>query len=82
MAVLPITHAPGNAAAKAGLETSEAVLLDELPKAARFEIVRITREKLESLTGKSQLRADEKLPPTYSRNSARKAAAKPCSSVN
>ena len=63
VAVLPITHAPGNAAAKAGLETSEAVLLDELPKAARFEIVRITREKLESLTGKSQLRADEKLPP-------------------
>lgn len=63
VAVLPVTHAPGNAAARAGLETLEPVLLDEFPKAAHFEIVRITPEKLEALTGKPQLRADEKLPP-------------------
>jgi hypothetical protein len=63
VAVLPTTSAPGNAAAKAGLETVEPLLLDEFPKAAHFEIVRITREKLEALTGKPQLRADEKLPP-------------------
>lgn len=63
VAVLPMTTALGNQAAKNGAETIEPLLLDELAKARLFEVVRITPERLMALAGKPALRADDRLPP-------------------
>ncbi len=63
VAVLPMTSAVGNQAARNSAETTEPLLLDELAKARIFDVVRITPERLVAMAGKPAFRVDEKLPP-------------------
>lgn len=62
VALLPVTTASGDASQQAGVEALEPVVASELGKTKRFEVVALSGEQLQQLTGKAAWRADEMLP--------------------
>jgi hypothetical protein len=64
VALLPVTTSGEVAAAsqEAGVEALEPVLVSELEKTKRFEVVTVSHEQLRQWTGQSSWRADEALP--------------------
>jgi hypothetical protein len=61
--VLPATSELAEGAT--GLETLEPILLEEIIKSKRFEIVSVSPVRLNQLTGKSRWTAEEPLPPNF-----------------
>lgn len=62
VAVMPLTHAPGNRSAERGVPLMIRTVTEELARARAFEIIAITPTKLDNLIGHRSLRADDKLP--------------------
>ena len=62
VAILPLVARPGDSEAEFGGESLAPVLLAELAKAQRFELVSISAEQLRRITGRSHWTTDERLP--------------------
>lgn len=65
VAVLPPTSDSQPADLQSGLETLTPVLIEELGRTAKFEVVTISPEQLRAWTGRSHWRAEEKLPADF-----------------
>ncbi len=63
VAVLPLVSDARGAQAEAGVETMQTVLVTELVRSGAFEIVAVSADELNHLTGRSQWTAEQKLPP-------------------
>ena len=62
VAVLPVTMAEDDLTTEMGRDDLERVLYGELRKANAFEVVRVSREQLRDLTGKTEWTTEENLP--------------------
>jgi hypothetical protein len=65
VAVLPLATSLEAADDAAAREALEPILGDELAKTKRFELVKVSPQRLEQRTGRSRWTADEKLPPDF-----------------
>ena len=62
VAIMPLTHAPGNRAAERGVPLMIRPVTEELARSRAFEVVAVTPAKLDNLISRRSLRADDKLP--------------------
>jgi hypothetical protein len=65
VALLPLSSSDQRAELLAGCEAVEPVLVAELIKAKRFEVVQVSPQALRSLTGRDHWSAAENLPPEF-----------------
>src|SRR5687768_5760689 len=65
VAILPMTSAGDKAVSAAGLELLHPILLDEMTKTKKFEVIPVLSEQLRHWTGKSSWNAVDKLPPDF-----------------
>ncbi len=63
LAVLPMTSTQTTAQYGAGLELLSPILLDEMSKTRKFEVISVSSERLRHWTGRSSWNAEENLPP-------------------
>lgn len=68
VAVLPTTCDQGQSDLVSGLDALAAVIVEELGKTKRFELVTVTPEQLRAWTGRSSWRAEETLPANLLQN--------------
>jgi hypothetical protein len=65
LAVLPLTGTQTTVGSDAGLELLYPVLLDEVNKTKKFEVIAVTSEQLRQWTGRVTWNAQENLPPNF-----------------
>ncbi|MBI2949664.1 MAG: hypothetical protein HYY23_18675 [Verrucomicrobia bacterium] len=65
IAMLPLTSAEDDLAARSGRESLQTILYGELIKARLFEVALVPSEKLEQLTGKPAWSSDNQLPADF-----------------
>jgi hypothetical protein len=65
VAMLPLTSAEDDLAARSGRESLQTILYGELIKARLFEVALVFPEKLEQITGKPAWSADDQLPADF-----------------
>lgn len=65
VAVLPLTTDSTATDLEAGCTALEPVIIEELGRTRKFEVVRVTREQLRRLTGRFTWRAEESLPADF-----------------
>ena len=65
VALLPLAIDPALEEAPTARQTLEPILLTELLKTKRFDVVRVSPEKLQQWSGRSHWSAEDKLPPDF-----------------